>query len=483
MRPLTRLARPLACAGALASAVVTARADAAGLYFSDRGVRPLGRGGAFVAGADDLGAIYYNPAGVADAGGQVLLDASWLHFTSDYTRRAQVAQVDPNTGQPTGTTWTRTFDPVHGTSPVLPIPTFAVSHDFGLERWSFAAGAFAPYSAITSYPETLGSQPAPQRYSLITLDGSLLSVVGAWAAYRPSRQLALGAGVGALVGTFSSSVAFTACVPERFVCATEQPDWDANSRLSVGPIVSPTGNLGAIWSPSETWRVGASFQLPVWVDAPAKVSVRLPTASLFANASQDGQSGHVKFRLPWIARTGVEWRGAEQTRVELAVVVEGWQMHDRIDLVPDDIILRNVSGFPSAYKVGAISIPRDFQNAWSLRLGGEKGILLGRYRIDLRAGAMYEKSAVPASHLSVLTVDLDKVVGTIGGSLHVGSWRFDAVYAHIFGISADVGTDQAAIPQLNPVRSNPPSSPDYVNAGKYEARADVLGMGLAYQFR
>src|ERR1700679_2343015 len=66
-------------------------ARAAGLYFSDRGVRPLGRGGAFVAGADDLGAIWYNPAGLADAGTSFLLDASYLHFSSTYTGQALAA--------------------------------------------------------------------------------------------------------------------------------------------------------------------------------------------------------------------------------------------------------------------------------------------------------------------------------------------------------------------------------------------------------
>ena len=62
-----------------------ADARAAGLYFSDRGVRPMGRAGAFVAGADDLGAIWYNPAGLADAGTSVLVDFGYLHFTDSYT--------------------------------------------------------------------------------------------------------------------------------------------------------------------------------------------------------------------------------------------------------------------------------------------------------------------------------------------------------------------------------------------------------------
>ena len=73
-------------------------AFAAGLYFTDRGVRPMGRAGAFVAGADDLGAIWYNPAGLADAGTSVLLDASWLEFSIDYTRALRV--VNPPDGPP-----------------------------------------------------------------------------------------------------------------------------------------------------------------------------------------------------------------------------------------------------------------------------------------------------------------------------------------------------------------------------------------------
>ncbi|HTJ83123.1 MAG TPA: hypothetical protein VL400_15500, partial [Polyangiaceae bacterium] len=48
----TFVASGLALACALAA---SSEAHAGGLYVTDRGVRPLGRGGAFVAGADDLG--------------------------------------------------------------------------------------------------------------------------------------------------------------------------------------------------------------------------------------------------------------------------------------------------------------------------------------------------------------------------------------------------------------------------------------------
>ena len=79
-RPLRRAALRLCFAAA--ALTLAPPSGAAGLYYSERGVRPLARGGAFVAGADDLGAIAYNPAGLADAKSAVLFDASWVNVTT-----------------------------------------------------------------------------------------------------------------------------------------------------------------------------------------------------------------------------------------------------------------------------------------------------------------------------------------------------------------------------------------------------------------
>lgn len=455
-------------------------AHAGGLFFSERGVRPLARGGAFTAGADDLGAIYYNPAGLADAGTQILVDMSWVNFSSDYQRKTRVRQDDSNTQKPTGTEWDRTDPKVSGTSPVLPIPTLAASSNFGLEDVNFAFGLWAPYAAIPTYPEVDGrGEPAPQRYSLLSLEGSAMAVVGAWGAWKPSPQFRIGAGVEALVGDFNASVVMNTCPPDRFACGPEDPSYDATSRLEVGTIVAPSGNLGVIYAPSDDIRIGGAFQLPFWIDAPAKVRVRMPSAALFDNASQEGDSGRVKFRLPWILRTGVEYRGIEKTRLEAGFVYEAWSMHDAIVATPDDIVLRGVLGVD--YRVSTIEIPREFQDTFSIRVGGEHRLELGGTPVDLRAGLMYESSAVPKSHLSVMTIDLDKVTATLGGSVHLGKLRLDAVYARVMGFGVDVPTDGAALSPVNPIRANPPEVPRAINAGSYSARANVLGVGLAYQ--
>jgi long-chain fatty acid transport protein len=467
--------------GALAAG---GQARAAGLYFSDRGVRPLGRGGAFVAGADDLGAIWYNPAGIVDAPSSFLLDASWLHYTSDFTRQSQATSA-------TGTTFVQTFPTVSGSTPVLPVPTLAGSYRFGSEQqFAVAAGIFAPMTPVTSYPLTItnpdGTQsPSPQRYSLVSLDGSALVVAGLWFAYKPVEQLRLGIGVQALTGTFNSTTVFSACPQDNLFCAGEDPNYDAYSQLKVGPIFAPSVNGGVTYVPVKMVRIGASVQGPFEVSSPATINVRLPTAVVFDNASQQGNQAHVSFRLPTVLRFGVEVRPLDDEhdlRIELAYVRELWGTHHSIDINPTNIQLDGVTGLPAQFAVSPISIPRGGQDSNSIRLGGEYKFAIGDYKLAPRVGFAYETSGIQEPYVSPLNIDSTKVLASVGGSLFLGKhWRLDAVIAHVFASDVTVTPQEAAVPRINPVKGNP-TQEAAVNGGQYSSRADVLGVGMEYRF-
>jgi long-chain fatty acid transport protein len=469
-----------AALGAAGLLLLAADAHAAGLYFSDRGARPLARGGAFVAGADDLGAIWYNPAGIVDAPSGLLFDATWLHYTSEFTRQAQTTSA-------TRTAFVQSFPTVDGSTPVLPVPTLAGSYRFGdQQQYAVALGMYAPMVPVTTYPQTIGNgTPAPQRYSLVSLDGSLLVVTGAWFAWRPIEQLRVGAGFQALVGTFKSTVDFSACPPDNLVCAGEAPAYDAYSQLNVGPIVSPSGNIGATYVPMKKVRIGASAQLPFVVDAAAKVDVRLPTAVEFDNAYQKGDDARVKFTLPGVVRLGVEVRPLDEAhdlRIELAYVREFWSEHQSISITPSDIQLYKINGFPSPFGVSPISIPRGGQDSNSIRLGGEYKLPIDDYALQLRAGFAYESSGIQTAYVSPLTIDSDKYTVALGGGLFIGKhWRFDAVYGHVFMADVNVSPAQAAVPRVNPVQGNPTQTAA-VNGGHYSAGADAIGVGLQYGF-
>jgi len=470
----------LACGAAAALLHVSSSAGAAGLYFPDRGVRPLGRGGAFVAGADDLGAIAYNIAGIYDAGAQVMLDASWVNFNSEYQRQSIVRQVDPNTGEEVGQ-YVQTFPTVNGTTPFLPIPTLAVSFQVH-PQWVLTLGAWAPYAGLPTYPDSVNGKPPPQRYSLISLNGSALAFVGAGAAFAPNKEWRFGLAAGVLAGTFQSTVAFSGCVPERFFCATEDPEWDVAAELKAVPIVAPTGQLGAIWIPSPMVRAGLSFQLPVFVRAGATIRTRLPSTPVFEKATQEGTAADIAFDLPWNLRAGVELRPRDDLRIEVGGGYEQWSMHDKIRVTPKGVALKNIAAFPETYYIPPIDLPRNFQDTFSVRAGGEFSFPLLGQTWDVRAGVSYESSAVPVDYLHVLTMDSDKVSASLGLSLHVGKVRFDAVYAHIFLFDRRVDPEAAQIAQVSPVVANPPENPNYVNGGNYTSRADIVGLGITYQY-
>jgi long-chain fatty acid transport protein len=117
--------RTLGGFAALCFATLPSVSHAGGFYLLDRGVRPLGRGGAFVAGADDAHAIWYNPAGLVDAGNGLLLDASMVLFSNTYTRNVQYDAQSASVR----------LAPTEGSSAPIPVPTLVFTHDFGLRNF------------------------------------------------------------------------------------------------------------------------------------------------------------------------------------------------------------------------------------------------------------------------------------------------------------------------------------------------------------
>ena len=467
---------------AMCVCLVPAYAEAAGLNATEHGVRGLGRGGAFVAGADDLGAITYNPAGIFGAGSQFFVDATVGIFGSSYTRQALLRQVDPNTGE-TIATFEQTFPTVEGSATPLPIPTLAGSV-MPHPDWVVALAVTAPSAVLASYPDVVANQPAPQRYQLLSLDGSLLLNIGGYVAWRPVEQLQIGVGLEVLVGAFNSRQVLSGCLPERFFCAPEDPEWDLVAEIGAAPIITPTGNVGAIWEFYDGWRLGASFHLPYYIIAPASLETRLPSAAPYRNAEQEGKDATMEFQLPWEIRLGIEARDmVKGLRIEVAADYEHWAMHDQISVTPENVAVTNLPGFPEKYYLPEITIPRNCQSTIQGMIGAEYEIPASQ-TVDVtpRLGFSYETSATPVEHTSVLTLDSGKATLSGGASISVGDARFDLVYAHQFIQAVTVSPETARLPQTVPVSANPPAEPNYINGGIYEWHMDVVGLGFSYTF-
>lgn len=477
----------LAALALVAGLAPASTARAGGFYLLDRGARPLGRGGAFVAGADDPGALWYNPAGLRLAGEQLLVDATLTLFDVSFTRIDSGGNTQPT---------------VHGTNAPIPIPTIAASFDLGLPELTFGVGVFAPNAALMQYPEQLvvdgQPYPAPQRYSLLSMDGSAIATVAAGGAWTPIPELSIGLGVHVVLGAFAARVAMSAC--DGAICTfPEDPDYDGVAQLTLAPIVTASGTFGVTWTPGPV-RIGASLMTPFPLQGGAAIQVRPPGAAAFDGAIVRSRGGDcagvsddevaadadhrcrdtvadVNLDFPVVVRFGVELLAVENLRLELAVVWETWSMQRELSVRPRDVWIVDALGFLD-YEVGDISIPRNMNDTVSVRLGGEYTID-GTYQI--RLGGSYENGAFSDAYLSPLTLDSDKVVVSAGFSLRIdgGLWGDLMVgYAHLF--PRQVRGSQ--VPQANPIRPPVPGgTPVYVGNGDYSFTAPFFGLGIRWQ--
>jgi long-chain fatty acid transport protein len=467
---VTRTSTPVALALCLPVLLAASSARAGGFYLTDRGARPLGRGFAYTAGGTDPHALWYNPANLAWSGQQFLMDGTLTLFDAEFTRMDSGGNTLPS---------------VQLDAPVLPIPTVAYSDDFGLDDWTFGIGVMAPNAALHRWPNSIQvegmEEPAPQRYSLYTMEGTVLAHVVAGAAWQPIPELSIGIAPQLVVGSFGAEVAVNAC--DGTICAQpENPEYDGRAQVQISPIIRPAASLGITYATGIV-RIGASAMLPFNIGGSGDFRVRLPDAAIFDDAEVEGSRVETNIPFPWVVRMGVELQPLRELRVEANFVVEGWSRQDRIRLSPQDVWLRNVTGIGD-YQVGPVDIARGMRNTYSVRVGGDYAFADGRFMVS--AGFMWETGAFSDAYLTPLTLDSDKFMLGFGASVQVteGVW-LDASYGHLF--MRDRSVTDSQVEQPNPIRpsrmgpSPTEGGPVHVGNGDYAMQAHILGVGLRWQ--
>ncbi len=463
----------------LSGLLFTNTAQAGGFYLTERGARPMGRGFAMVAGADDPQALWLNPAGLAYSGQQFLIDGTLTLLNADFTR------IDSGGN---------TLPTVDLDATPVPIPMIAYSHPIG-DDFVIGGAVFAPNATLANWPRGLdasggvcddprvdGCEAPPQRYSLLTLEGTALAHIALGLSWRPIKQLSIGLGAQLMVGRFQAETYLSSC--DGLVCTQpENPAWDGLARFGMS-IVEPGVMAGLIYDAGVV-RIGASvLWWPTAIRGTADFEVRLPSAPLFDGARIDGDSAEVSIPFPLTARVGVEVRPTDGLRIEAALVYERWSAQKALTIEPNDIFIRDALAIGD-YQVGSVSIARQLNDVFSIRLGGSYALLDGRLEIAL--GFNYENSAFDDATLTILTLDTTKYLATLGVSFEVtdGVW-LDASYAHAF--MQDRQVRDSVVTQVNPIRPPRPSDlppseggAAVIGNGDYNMEANIFGLGLRWQ--
>lgn len=433
-------------------------AHASAYYFADAGVRSFSRGSAFVAGVDDLSAQYYNPAALTRLhGGHFKAD---LAFVSQYVMFDRADEPD------------QVFDPITNSAPPYAIPSLGISHDFGLERFNFAFGLYPPYAPDVSYPSD-----GPQRYTLV--DTTVVqTTVGPSVGFKATSWLSVGAGLQWNLMLAEQELTLT-------TSGQDDPSGDIGFRLWARDPFKLSANAGVLVEPpSGKFAVGFTVQPPIQFHGKGFLEGDFTNHVLYKNgvitdATVKDSDISLAVKMPLILKGGVLVRPTPALELELDYVWQNWSVVDEIRVSDIDLTVQNTLS-PATINDDVV-LPAGYDNAFSVRLGAQYDL---NDEWVLRAGALYEASAVPAKTQGVGLVDGPKVGGSTGFSLALNDRvTFDAGAAMSFILPREI-TDS----EVSQIKLDVLSADGGVEAGKvvgngtFESRLFMAGFGFDYRF-
>jgi long-subunit fatty acid transport protein len=162
--------------------------------------------------------------------------------------------------------------------------------------------------------------------------------------------------------------------------------------------------------------------------------------------------------------------------VEINGVFERWSQLKEIVVHPKDVTVDiaslNVSG-----PLQDVVFPKHYRDSYSIRLGSDYQVI--PERLTMRAGYIYESSAIPNQYVNVDFIGWGRQVVSAGASVELFGAYVDLGYAHHFIATKQI-TD-SKVEQLTPnFGMNFPAS--VVGNGTYSAALDVFSVAVRVPF-
>jgi long-chain fatty acid transport protein len=440
--------------------LVAVEVFAAGYYLPGRGVRPLGRAGAFVAsGEGNLNSLWYNPANLTlTEGMQLTIDTAMVNHGFDFHRAPRTTRNGD----------TVTYDPVSNEGGPEIIPQVLVGGPTGVDDMSWAFGLYTPYMSTTTFPERGG-----QRYTLIDNSGSAIVFLHGALSYEIADGVRVGGGIQNAIASLRM-VSIVSGYSGAFG-RPEDEDLDILTKFELRDWFSPAANVGVWVELGPAVEAAISAQSPFFIrDEEAKLTVRLPEHPKFDGASLSNDTVQSGLALPPVIRVALRLV-ADPVDVELAAVWEGWSIFEELEATPNNIRVDDISGVGSI-QTGPLTLPQNYEDTYSLRLGGDLHL---SDTWTARAGYAFETGAPPDSYYSVFLADSNKHIIAGGASWEVDQWTLD--FSTAMYVLQDRHVTDSRVHQVNPIDADDELT-IVVGNGDYAAHYLIAGMGVNYHF-
>ena len=438
--------------------VLGSTAHAGGMMLHTRGVETTAKAGAAVAGAEGAAGVGLNPAALASdsESAEYLVDLSYVRHDVAYTR------LDSNL---------RERDTVENAMAGIPIPTLALAVPLG-ERLTLGAGLYAPYGGAGEYPDD-----GAQRYSLISMRGSLLLVGELALAYKLSDRIRIGVGVQNMYIKLKNRMAFSAC-PGNNLCDPEDPTFDMQTVIEQEKLVNLSGIAGVQIDLTDRVRLGASVQLPYNISGTGTFQSSVPDFGLGVDLGEAQGTALTSLTLPPSLRAGLEIRPSDRLAIELATHVQQWSATQQLEVSIQDLEVGGLISL-SPGSLGESDMPLNLQDTYAFSAGVEVKPIADK-DLHLMAGYAYETSAATDEYMNILTVDGSKHMVTGGFTIGRGTTRIHAVVGFAAVEDSEVSPEEGLSEQVNPLlqAANQPAAA-LVNWGQYQSSWLIAGAGIS----
>lgn len=388
---------------------------AGGYAFYEMSAAAGGQANAYICRVDDPSAVWYNPAALVNLeGNQFSVGSTWLHTEADFTSNLNhvTFKAEPQN--------------------LLPIHAF-YSHQFS-DGLVLGFGAYTPYVFKFQWPEqsTVSYLSATSELRTLYFTPSV--------GYRISPNLSVGGGFDLVYADTTSAVNI--------------PETNYGSEINADTIDFGF-NLGALIDTNSNVKFAITYKSKVDLNMDGDVSFSgalpgtLPTPAFVLPIGE----AHIDLPVPEQVMLGASTT-YENWDFEVNLIWVNWDRFDNLRIAFDrnNIIVRD------------LSIPREWHDTWSARLGAEYH---WSDELSLKGGYIHDATPQPLRALDPIFADADRTGFALGIGWNDPKWGFDVGYTHLFFED----------------RTSPPDNflTAYA-AGKYTQSHDVLTVGFEYRW-
>jgi long-chain fatty acid transport protein len=369
MNKIIRIAKIAAVIGA---AGLGAAQCVFGLGFKnpDQDARATGQGEAFVAQADDAGAIYYNPGGLTQLKGSHVTAGGLVTFRN-------IRFAGPFYGD-------NLNDPAY-------LAHLYFASDFGLEKWRFGLGVNTPYGNDVDWGTSSPFALAISKASLMVLN------IQPTVAYQLNEHVSLGVGLNVYYGNTKTRFNYTPLIP-------------GSEFAFNGDGAAVGGTLGVLWTINEHNSVGAVYRSPFSINFDGTAS---------ASPGITGPSpANARIEFPQSVAVGYAFRPKKQWKLEVDVEWTNWDTLNTVTLSSADPVI--------AFDPRA-TIPFHWKDSFFYEFGTQYDL---NENWSLRAGHIFSENTVPDSTFTPQLPDSDRHIFSVGAGYSTQRVGVDVVYQY-----------------------------------------------------